>query len=68
MRIQRKCMNGIWEQILQMMIHQPMAGNRRQTCETGGYDVHPKVPRAAFCAFVPGVQVRLVLYLQDNRI
>ncbi|KCV24931.1 hypothetical protein L489_4162 [Bordetella bronchiseptica 00-P-2730] len=51
-----------------MMIHQPMAGNGRQTCETGGYDVHPKVPRAAFCAFVPGVQVRLVLYLQDNRI
>lgn len=47
------------------MIHQPMAGYGGQTCEASGNDTHTKMASAALGAGMAGVQMRLILNLQD---
>ncbi|KNE26884.1 hypothetical protein AFM18_14570 [Achromobacter spanius] len=59
-------MNRIGDQILQMMIHQPMSRYGGEPREARRYDVHAIVAGAVFTAFVAGMQMRVVQDVQRD--
>ncbi|MNN50435.1 hypothetical protein D3C81_1650210 [compost metagenome] len=59
-------MNRIGDQILQMMIHQPMSRYGGEPREARRYDVHAIVAGAVFTAFVAGMQMRVVQNVQAD--
>ena len=56
-------MNRIGDQILQMMIHQPMPRHGGEPRKTGRYDVHTVMAGAVFTAFVAGMQMLSLIHI-----